>query len=147
MRTFVLALAFIAAPVLAQKPDQLYTASRQQLDVTKVVIAQQAAWNRGDIDAYCDFFKNAPDTVAMAGARGFPNVRMAYRIAYPNASTMGTLEQTEVDVRALGDDFALATGKYHLARNKKFGGDADGTFTEVLEKTKDGWKIIFSETN
>ena len=59
---------------------------------------------------------------------------------------MGTLEQTEVEVRPLGENFALATGKYHLTRAKKHGGDLEGLFTEILEKTKAGWQIIYSET-
>jgi hypothetical protein len=40
----------------------------------------------------------------------------------------------------------MATGKYHLARSRKAGGDVDGTFTEVMEKTTAGWRVIFIET-
>jgi ketosteroid isomerase-like protein len=46
----------------------------------------------------------------------------------------------------MGDNFALATGKYHLTRSHKAGGEVSGTFTEVFEKTPAGWKIIFSES-
>jgi hypothetical protein len=49
-------------------------------------------------------------------------------------------------VRPLGEGFILATGFYHLIRNKKAGGEADGTFTDILEKTPRGWKIIYSAT-
>jgi ketosteroid isomerase-like protein len=59
---------------------------------------------------------------------------------------MGTLDESEVEVRALGEDHALATGHYHLTRNKKGGGDAEGSFVDVFEKTPKGWKIVFSET-
>ena len=140
-------LIAITPAVSAQQPDQLYTASKQQLDVTKVILAQQAAWNTGDLDRYLSFYKDAPDTEAYLAAPtiGIPAIRNAYRINFPNRDSMGAIEDSEVTVRALGDNFALATGKYHLQRTKKAGGDAFGTFTLVFEKTSAGWQIIFSE--
>jgi ketosteroid isomerase-like protein len=137
-----------AATAHAQQPDQLFTATREQLDVTKALLAQAAAWNKGDMDAYVAFYKNAPDTVAMLAGpvRGVDSIRAAFHANFPNAASMGTLEESSVEVRAMGDNFALATGKYHLDRAKKSGGDVDGGFTEIFEKTPDGWKVIFSET-
>ncbi len=149
-RTAMLALTLsaLALPAAAQAPGQLYTASHQQLDVTKVLLAQQDAWNKGDLDGYLSHYKDAPDTQAVLDTpvRGLQNIRAAYHINYPSRETMGTLEQSEVEVRELGENFALATGKYHLTRPKKKGGDADGSFTEVFEKTTAGWQVIFSET-
>lgn len=141
-------LALSLGTAYAQKPDQLFTATKQQLDVTKVVLAQEAAWNKGDLDGYLAHFKDADDTVAMLASptRGLSNIRAAYRLNYPNAGAMGTLDESAVEVRALGEDFALATGKYHLTRPRKAGGDVDGTFTEVMEKTTAGWRVIFIET-
>jgi uncharacterized protein (TIGR02246 family) len=151
MRTLrLIALAAALSPLagLAQAPDQLYTATHQQLDVAKALLAQQAAWNRADLEAYLNFYKDAPDTQAvLAGpVRGMQSIRNAYSINFPRAETMGSLDESEVDVRALGDDHAIATGHYHLTRNKKGGGDADGSFVDIFEKTPSGWKIIFSET-
>jgi len=147
MRLLLLLALFAIQPALAQQPDQLYTATKQQLDVTKVILAQQARWNTGDLDGYVSFFKDAPDTAAILGSRvvGVSAIRSAYHTIFPNREAMGSIEDSEVIVRALGDNFALATGKYHLMRNKKVGGDALGTFTLVLEKTAAGWQIIFSE--
>lgn len=131
----------------AQTAGQLYTATREQLDVTKIVIAQENAWNKGDLDAYLSHFKDAKDTEAVLNGpvHGLDNIRSAYHISFPNRDAMGQLEQTEVDVRELGPDFALATGKYRLARNRKSGGDAQGTFTEIFQKTAEGWKLVFSQ--
>ena len=135
--------------LVAQSPDQMYTASRAQLDVTKVIIAQEKAWNNGDLDAYLSHYKDARETEAVLNGpvRGLPNIRSAYHIAFAGKDAMGHLEQTEVEVRELGPAFALATGHYHLQRAKKNGGDAQGTFTEVFEKTAAGWELIFSETS
>jgi ketosteroid isomerase-like protein len=142
-------LVAFAPQAHAQASDQLYTATQQQLDVTKVLLAQSAAWSHGSLDAYLSFYKDAPDTVAvLAGpVRGMQSIRNAYYINFPRPETMGTLDESEVDVRALGENFALATGHYHLTRTKKGGGDTDGSFMDIFEKTPRGWKIIYSETN
>jgi len=141
------ALPPACVPLAAQQPDQLYTASKLQLDVTKIILAQQASWNTGDLDRYVSFYKDAPDTEAiLAGPTlGVTAIRTAYHLNFPNRDAMGAIEDSEVAVRALGDNFALATGKYHLMRTKKAGGDAFGTFTQIFEKTSAGWQIIFSE--
>ncbi len=140
----------LAAVVMlsARGQDKLYTASHQQLEVVKVVLAQQAAWNKADLDGFLSRFKDAPDTVAVLGVpvRGLAGIRSAFRTNYPNRETMGAIEYTDVEARELGETFALATGKYHLERSKKGGGPAEGTFTEVFEKTATGWLVIFSET-
>lgn len=142
-----LALPLAAGPVLAQGSDQLFTATKQQLAVAKVVLAQEDAWNKGDLNAYLAFYKDAPDTQAILNGpvRGLAGIRASMHDTFPNSSSMGTLEQTDVTVRALGDDFALALGKYRLTRPHKNGGDASGSFTEVFEKTTAGWRVIFSE--
>jgi ketosteroid isomerase-like protein len=151
LTSFALALCAFAMPptrATAQSPDPLFTATRQQLDVVKIVLAQRDAWNKGDLDGYLSHYKNAPDTQAVLATlvRGFDNIRAAYRLNFPNKDSMGSIEDSEVEVRALGDAFALATGKYHLSRSRKAGGDVDGTFTELFEKTSAGWQIIFSQS-
>ena len=131
----------------AQANGQLYTASRQQLDVTKVVLAQENAWNKGDLDAYLSFYKQSDDVEAILNGpvHGFPAIRNAFRTSFPNRSAMGLLEQSNVEVRELGADFALALGHYKLNRARKDGGEAEGNFTEVFEKTEQGWRLVFSE--
>jgi uncharacterized protein (TIGR02246 family) len=153
MRRYARCFALLVLPLaslcaFAQGPDQMYTASREQLDVTKALLAQEAAWNKGDLDGYLSYFKDAKDTEAMLNGpvHGLSSIRLAYRATFPNAQSMGQLEQSEVEVRELGPNFALAIGKYRLARSKHSGGDAQGTFTDVFEKTDAGWKLIFSET-
>jgi ketosteroid isomerase-like protein len=138
----------VAASAGAQQPDKLYTASHQQLEVVKIVLAQESAWNKGDLDGFLSRFKDAPDTQAVLGARahGIAEIRNAFHINYPSRESMGMIAYSDVEARELGETFAIATGRYHLDRTKKSGGPADGTFTEVMEKTPQGWQIIFSET-
>ena len=136
------------APAVSQSSDPLFTATRQQLDVVKIILAQQSAWNKGDLDGYLSHYRDAPDTEAVLAnlVRGVDNIRAAYRQNFPNKDAMGDIEDTDIDVRALGDNYALATGKYHLNRSKKSGGAVEGTFMELFQKTPTGWQIIFSQS-
>ena len=139
---------FATAPAVSQKEDPLFTASRQQLDVVKIILAQQAAWNKGDLDGYLSRYKDAPDTQAVLAnlVRGIDNIRAAYRQNFPNKESMGEIEDSDIEVKVLGDDYALATGKYHLNRPKKSSGPVEGSFMELFEKTPAGWQIIFSQS-
>lgn len=148
LAAFVLAvLGAFALPLAAQSHDPLFTATKQQLDVAKVVLQQQDAWNAGNLDGYLAHFKNAADTEVVLGGpiRGLEEIHKAFRVTYPSRESMGTLEDSEIEVKALGENFALATGKYHLTRSHKAGGDSTGYFSEVFEKTSAGWQVIFSE--
>jgi ketosteroid isomerase-like protein len=141
-------LFFVTVPVGAQNPDPLFTATRQQLDVVKIILAQQNAWNKGDLDSYLSHYKDSPDTQAVLAnlVRGIDNIRSAFRQNFPSKDSMGAIEDTDIEVKALGDTYALATGKYHLNRPKKSGGPIEGTFMELFEKTPAGWQIIFSQS-
>lgn len=144
----VIALSLILPCALAQEGNRLYTATHEQLQVVRVVLAQQAAWNKGDMDGYLSHFKDGADTQAIMGSlvRGMPAIRSAFKLNYPNREAMGQLDYSEVEAHELGEKYALATGRYRLERSKKAGGGAEGTFTEVFEKTDSGWVVIFSET-
>ena len=148
---FRLSLALLAAlacsPALAQQ-QQLTTVPKQELDLIKVVLGQEAAWNRGDLDAFAQAYKNSPDTLFVTNSvnRGFEGMVDAYHRDYPNRASMGTLSFSELEAHPLDEHFAVIIGRYHLERGKKEGGNADGLFSLVLEKTDKGWKIIVDHT-
>ena len=141
------ALALLTVSATAQQQG-LTTVPQQQLDVIKVLLAQEAAWNRGDIEAFSESYKNSPDTLFITNTvnRGFAGMVEAYKRDYPNKTVMGTLGFAELEVHPLDERFAVVIGKYHLERGKKEGGNADGIFSLVLERTDKGWKIIVDHT-
>jgi ketosteroid isomerase-like protein len=49
-------------------------------------------------------------------------------------------------VQPLDERFATVTGNFHLERREAGGGNADGHFLLVFEKTPDGWKIVRDDT-
>jgi len=143
-------LLALASPALsAQDPTSpLHTATRQELDVVKVLVAQEAAWNRGDIEAFADAYKNSPDTIFLTNhvSHGFAGLVDEYRHDYPTRAAMGTMGFSDLEVHTLDENFAVCIGKYQLDRSKKDGGHAEGLFSLVFEKTDKGWKIVVDHT-
>jgi len=149
---FVAVLLAIGAahPAHAQgpEPDPLHTASKQELEIVKVLLAQEAAWNRGDLDSFAKGYKDSPDTIFLTRSvsRGYTGLIAQYHQDYPTKASMGTLAFSELEVHTLDENFAVCIGKYQLERSKKDGGHAEGLFSLVFEKTDQGWKIIIDHT-
>jgi ketosteroid isomerase-like protein len=59
---------------------------------------------------------------------------------------MGQLAFTQLEVQPLDMRFATVTGRFHLERTAAGGGNADGYFMLVVEKTAEGWKIVRDDT-
>lgn len=146
--TAIFAIFLLPCAARAQDMQQLTTVSHEQLDVVKVLLAQEAAWNRGDLTGFAQAYKDSPDILFITNTvnRGFSGMVDAYRRDYPNKATMGTLSFSDLEVHPLDAYFMVAIGKYHLERGKKDGGNADGMFSLVLEKTDKGWKIVVDHT-
>ncbi len=139
---------FISSLLFAQEPDNLHTATRQELNIIKVLIAQENAWNKGDIAGFASGFKNSPDTLFITHqvSRGFAGLVDEYKHDYPNKGAMGILAYSDLEVHPLDENFAVVIGKYHLERSKKDGGTAEGLFSLVFELTDNGWKIVVDHT-
>lgn len=141
----LLALWFVAFSGDAQ---QLGTVPQQQLDVIKVLLAQEAAWNKGDLEGFVQSYKDSPDTLFITNTvnRGFAGMVDSYKRDYPTRVAMGTLGFSDLEVHPLDERFAVVIGRYNLERGKKEGGNATGLFSLVMEKTDKGWKIIVDHT-
>lgn len=146
MKRFVplLLLAFLwVVPVRAVFAQDSESAIKQ------VLMDQVSAWNRGDIPAFMQGYKDAPDTtfIGKTMRQGWQQVMDRYKASYSTRDAMGTLEFSDLKIRMLGADYAVATGKYHLMRTTVGGGDASGIFSLVWEKSAEGWKIILDHTS
>jgi ketosteroid isomerase-like protein len=142
-------LAPAATRARAQDESPLHTASHEELEIVKVLLIQEKAWNSGDLDTYLKGFKDSPDTVFMGRqiSRGYAQIADDYRKNYPNRTMMGQLSFSELEAHPISDTLATCLGRYHLDRGRKDGGAADGIFSLVLEKTADGWKVILDHTS
>ncbi len=146
MRPLAVALALLCTLIppisRAQSPSPAIAAIRRLMD------RQTADWNRGDIEAFATGYKNSPDIlfVGRTVSRGYAEMLARYRKGYPTADAMGKLTFTNLEPVLLDDRFATATGNFHLERTPAGGGNADGIFSLVFEKTPTGWKIIRDHT-
>ena len=133
-----------------QAPARTPPADPQVDSAIKAVLQRQAAdWNRGDLDAFAQGYKHAPDILFMGGntiRRGYEQMLARYKQSYPDREHMGVLTFSELEVQPLHPQFATATGHFHLERTAAGGGNADGFFLLVLEKTAQGWKVVRDDT-
>jgi ketosteroid isomerase-like protein len=115
--------------------------------VRAVIEAQQAAWNRGDVEGYMDGYAREEATTFVSGdtvTRGWQTVLERYRKNYDSRAKMGTLTFSELEFKPLSPFYIMAVGRWQLAR------DADnphGRFTLVFRRTQAGWRIVHDHTS
>ena len=135
MKSTLVALSlFISVSLLGQTKDEI--------EVRNVLTKQNAAWNRGDVDAFMiGYWDN--DSLMFIGQSGvtygYKNTLANYKKNYPDTVKMGKLTFTLIQVKQLSPEFFHVTGKYYLTRTI---GDASGHFTLVFRKINGRWVII-----
>ena len=115
--------------------------------VRAVIEAQQAAWNRGDIEGYMDGYAREETTTFVSGdavTRGWQTVLERYRERYDSPARMGALTFSELELKPLSPFYTLATGRWRLARE---GDEPRGRFTLIFRRTVGGWRIVHDHTS
>ncbi len=149
---FVVALLTL---FLAGMPVYAATGAGDALAIRHVMEQQQAAWNRGDVAAYMQGYKDASDTTFVGSTvrKGYRQILASYSKHYATREQMGQLSFSALDVRLLPDAsgevrYAAVTGRFHLQRTGHAeAGKDDGVFSLLWEKTAKGWKIILDHTS
>jgi uncharacterized protein (TIGR02246 family) len=125
-----------AAPGSATADDAAGTGIRAALDSTA------AGWNRGDLAGYLSAYD---DSVTSRGAEGFVRGKEAaaevmrqgfWRTGRP----LQQLHYDHLEVRALGPDHALVTGRFVLTGADR--PECTGWFSTVWERTGGTWRMI-----
>jgi beta-aspartyl-peptidase (threonine type) len=127
------------------KPAEEHETDRAAIQ--EILKAQQAAWNRGDVDAFVVGYWRSPELTFSGSSgvsRGWDGVLARYKKNYPDRAAMGVLDFSELEFRFLGPDAALVLGKWHLKREE---GDVGGVFTLVWQRFPGGWRIIHDHTS
>jgi ketosteroid isomerase-like protein len=135
-------IAFLVANLSAAN-----NASGPTAEITAVLTAQSAAWNRGDIEAFMEGYARTEDLRFASGGtvtRGWATTLARYQQRYPDKAAMGTLTFSDIEITVLAPDAALAFGRWKVLREK----DApQGLFTLTLKKSPSGWRIIHDHTS
>jgi ketosteroid isomerase-like protein len=133
---------FLPRPLTAAPTDEVARKA-----ITSVLEEQQAAWNRGDVDAFMNGYWHSPD-LTFAGisgiTRGWESVAARYRKNYADRAAMGQLDFSALEFHMLGHEAALVLGRWHL---KRASGDIGGVFSLVFQRLPEGWRIIHDHTS
>jgi uncharacterized protein (TIGR02246 family) len=134
---------------LALTPLIVHAGTQDESAIRGVLNAQVEAWNRGDVVAFMQAYNNSPETtfVGKTVQHGFANILARYQKNFAGKEQMGQLGFDDLEVHPLDARFAAVTGRYHLTRSAAAGGDAQGIFSLIFEKTSAGWKIILDHTS
>jgi ketosteroid isomerase-like protein len=143
--SFVL-LSLMLASVVACVSEPRATNDDVTQSIRKVMDAQQAAWNRGDIDGFMQGYERADTTTFVSGdeiTRGWQTVLHRYKQRYNSPGQMGMLSFSELEIQSVSPAYALADGRWQLTRAND---TPHGRFTLVFRETKDGWRIVHDTT-
>lgn len=110
--------------------------------VRGLLAAQVAAWNRGDLDAFCDLCTRDVVYVGAAGIlRGREEVREGYRARYADRTAMGTLALEVLSVEDRGET-AVAVVRWAVTTDRAHGGHA----LLVIVRGPEGWRLAWDAT-
>lgn len=142
------AFVLLSKPLWGQSATDAGQANTTDRSAIQTVLeAQQAAWNRGDVNAFLKGYWESPDLTFSGSAgitRGFAGVQERYKRNYPDKAAMGELNFSGLEFRFLGPNAALVLGHWHLTRKN---GDVGGVFSLVWQKFPEGWRIVHDHTS
>ena len=122
--------------------------AKQLREVRAVLDAQVASWNRGDLEGFMQTYWHSPELTFNSGTNqtaGWEATFERYKKRYQSeGKEMGTLRLDEINVLMLGNDAAVARGRWRLTLRETSPG---GLFTLILRRFPEGWRIIHDHTS
>ena len=117
------------------------------VQIRSLLRAQQAAWNRGDIDGFMTGYARSGSIVFISDhevRRGWETVRERYKKKYPDRAKMGMLAFSDLEITPLCVDTAVVLGRWQLKRPTD---NPHGRFTLVFRRLPEGWRIVLDHTS
>jgi ketosteroid isomerase-like protein len=117
-------------------------------EIRQVIVKQQDAWNRGDLEEFMAGYWNSPELTFFSGAReskGWQAALDRYKKSYQSAGhEMGKLEFANLRIEMLGPESAFVRGEFHLTMSD--GKTPHGLFTLIFRRFPEGWKIVHDQS-
>jgi uncharacterized protein (TIGR02246 family) len=110
------------------------------------ISAQLEAWNRGDIPAFVETYAEDCTFVGKNILHGRAQLLARYRKSYASPAAMGKLSFSNLSIRPLDQQVAIATGQWHIDRPMSAGGPVGGIFSLVWQLRSDHWRIVLDHT-
>jgi ketosteroid isomerase-like protein len=142
--TIAIAFCVLIAITIPAAPKQNISAIAE---IRSVLWAQQEAWNRGDIDGFMNGYARSKSTIFISEdtvRRGWEAVRDRYRKKYSDRTKMGVLTFSDLEIRPLSPDSAVAFGRWKLQLAKD---RSHGRFTLIFRRLSEGWRIVHDHTS
>jgi uncharacterized protein (TIGR02246 family) len=101
-----------------------------------------AGWNRGDLSAYLSAYTDGATEMLSTGPTGGRDAieRTMREGFWRTGRPLQQLHYEHVDVRMLGPEHALVTGRFVLTGGER--PERSGWFTTVWSLTPNGWRMI-----
>jgi len=107
---YLACLFLVAGGALAGGP-----AEEARREIEELMTAQDAAWNRGDLEGFCASYTEDTVFIAPSGLRrGRSEVLARYRERYPDRAAQGDLSIEVLEFATLGADAATVVGRWTL---------------------------------
>jgi uncharacterized protein (TIGR02246 family) len=116
-------------------------------EITAALQQSAAAWNRGDLEGHiAPYADSASFMTANGPLRGRDLIRDALRRSYwQDGRSLQSLSFDHLDVRPLGLDYALVTGRFVLSGGGKE--ERSGWFSLTWTRTPAGWRILHDHSS
>jgi uncharacterized protein (TIGR02246 family) len=121
--------------------------AKESTAIRAVLDAQVAAWNRGDIEGFMDGYWRSTETVFVSGdtvTHGWQTVLDRYKKGYDTRDKMGALMFSDLEIKLISKDAAVALGRWQLTRASD---TPHGRFTLIFRRTGQGWRIVHDHTS
>lgn len=115
--------------------------------IRKVMDDQIIAWNKGDIDGFMQGYWKSENLIFVSGdnvRRGWQTVTDNYKKSYNTREKMGVLSFNDLEINILSKDSATVLGRWKVETKPE---NAQGRFTLIFRKFKEGWRIIHDHTS
>jgi beta-aspartyl-peptidase (threonine type) len=116
--------------------------------IRAVILAQEEAWNRGDLKGFMAGYWNSEKLTFYSGKdikQGWQATFDRYRARYQApGQEMGKLDFSDLEVDLLTPEQALVRGRWKLDRKAD---TLEGLFTLLMRKFPEGWRVVHDHTS
>lgn len=134
--------------LLALRPMEADERPSAGAEIQRLLDAQVAAWNKGDLEGFMKGYWKSPDLSFFSGKdkrHGWDETMRRYRQRYQAGDQpMGQLTFSELQIDPLGDKSAWVRGRWKLLREKE---TLEGLFTLIVKQFPEGWRIVHDHTS
>ena len=123
-----------------------WPAADTKSELLKILEIQKSAWNKHDILGFMAYYWKSEEFTYQSGAnrlRGWKALLERYQKSY-SGENWGILDFTDLEVNALGSDYAYVLGRWKLALKDS---KKEGVFTIIFKRFPEGWRIIHDHSS